>query len=171
MECPLCGYVWEAQENYEDVSPLTSFAMSEVDLFKRSSFRWVDLFGDDAALMANGFKAWSGIFFLNGRWHTVGGAMNKPARLLSIGERIICLAASDDWLNDNETDESAHKTRRWLSQPPTDRQLKYLPDHYRHDHNLTRYQASAFITFRFNKAAIRDVVFQAAKDHEALEVG
>ncbi|MBF0453885.1 MAG: DEAD/DEAH box helicase [Magnetococcales bacterium] len=170
MECPLCGYVWEAQVNDQDESALSGFVMSEVDLLKRSSFRWVDLFGDDAALMANGFNAWSGIFFLNGRWHAVGGANGKTAKLLSIGERVVCLAASDDWLNDNESDESAHKTRRWLNQPPTGRQLKYLPDHYRHDHNLTRYQASSFLTFRFNKAAIRDVVFQAAKDNDVREV-
>ncbi|MBF0453680.1 MAG: DEAD/DEAH box helicase [Magnetococcales bacterium] len=170
MECPLCGHVWEPQADDQPEPPVTNFIMSEVDLLKRSSFRWVDLFGDDEALMANGFNAWSGIFYLNGQWHAVGGAKGIAAKLLSIGERIVCLAACDDWLNDNESDESAHKTRRWLTQPPTDRQLKYLPVHYRHDHNLTRYQASAFLTFRFNKAAIKNCVFQAARDHDIREV-
>ena len=57
--------------------------MTEIDLLKRSSFQWCDLFGDDAALIANGFNAWGGVFFLNGRWYAVGGGTGKqpaPAR-------------------------------------------------------------------------------------------
>ncbi len=162
VECPLCGYVWEPQgDPGEEPEAITDFIMSEVDLLKRSSFRWCDLFGDDAALVANGFTAWGGVFFLNGRWHAVGGARGNKTRLLSIGERTVCLAAADDWLNENETDESAHKTCSWLNQPPTEKQLQYLPPDYRHDHNLTRYQASALLTFRFNKSAIRSLIFEA----------
>ncbi|MBF0370498.1 MAG: DEAD/DEAH box helicase [Magnetococcales bacterium] len=161
-ECPLCGYFWESQSDPgEEPEVITDFIMSEVDLLKRSNFRWCDLFGDDAALVANGFTAWGGVFFLNGRWHSVGGAKGNHARLLSIGERTVCLAAADDWLNENETDESAHKTRSWLNQPASEKQLQYLPAEYRHDLNLTRYQASALLTFRFNKSAIRSLIFEA----------
>ena len=161
-ECPLCGHVWESEaDSGEEPETITDFIMSEVDLLARSSFRWCDLFGDDAALMANGFSAWGGVFFLNGRWHAVGGARSNKARLLSIGERTVCLAAADDWLNESETDESAYKTRAWLNQIPTEKQLQYLPVEYRHDHNLTRYQASALLTFRFNKSAIRNLIFEA----------
>jgi DNA repair protein RadD len=87
--------------------------MTEIDLLSRSSFRWVDLFGDDGALVANGFTAWGGVFFLAGRGHAVGGAKDNSPRLLAIGERTVCLAAADDWLNEHETDESAHKSRRF----------------------------------------------------------
>jgi DNA repair protein RadD len=161
-ECPLCGHIWEPEErDGRDVTDISDFIMTEVDLLKRSSFRWVDLFDDDAAFMANGFNAWGGIFFLNGRWHAVGGAKGTQARLLSIGERITSLAAANDWLNDNETDESAHKTRSWLNQPPSEKQFQYLPVACRHDHNMTRYQASALLTFRFNKSAIRNLIFSA----------
>ena len=160
MECPLCGYFWERPAPSAD-EPITDFIMTEVDLLKRSSFRWVDLFGDDAAMMANGFNAWGGIFFLNGRWHAVGGSKGKKASLLSIGERAVCLAASDDWLNENETDESAHKTRSWLNQSPTEKQFKFLPVESRNDMGMTRYQASALLTFRFNKSAIRNLIFEA----------
>ncbi|ABK45338.1 type III restriction enzyme, res subunit [Magnetococcus marinus MC-1] len=165
-ECSLCGYVWESEVTGEGPESITDFIMSEVDLLKRSSFRWVDLFGDDAAMVANGFHAWGGIFFLNGNWHAVGGAKGQPTKLLSIGERTICLAAADDWLNESETDESAHKTKSWLNQPPTDKQLQYLPPAMRMDMGLTRYHASALLTFRFNKAAIRSLIFEA--DRQAL---
>ena len=70
----------------------------------------------------------------------------------------MCLAAADDWLNENETDESAHKTRSWLNQPATEKQLRYLPAGYRQDFGLTRYQASALLTFIFNKRAIQQLV-------------
>lgn len=163
-ECPLCGFIFESIDGGGDI-PLGDFVMSEIDLLKRSSFRWCDLFGDDAALMANGFSAWAGVFFLNGRWYGVGAAKGVAPRLLAIGERMVGLAAADDWLNEHESDESAHKTRRWLSQPPTDRQLAYLPADYRHDFGLTRYQASALLSFQFNRAAIRSLVF-GADEHD-----
>ena len=92
---------------------------TEIDLLKRSSFAWIDLFGADDALMANGFNAWGGIFFLEGRWHAVGGAKGQSPRLLGIGERTVCLAQADDWLNEVETDERAFKIRGWLNQAAT----------------------------------------------------
>ncbi|MBF0437401.1 MAG: DEAD/DEAH box helicase [Magnetococcales bacterium] len=161
-ECPICGHIWESEDdNGDEPEAISEFVMSEVDLLNRSCFRWVDLFGDDAALMANGFTAWGGVFFLNGRWHAVGGAKGNHARLLSIGERLVCLAAADDWLNTHESDESAHKTRSWLNQPPTEKQLTHLPVELRHDHSLTRYVASAKLTFKFNKNTIRELIFNA----------
>lgn len=158
-ECPLCGHVWERGGDGE---PLGDFIMSEVDLLKRSSFRWCDLFGDDAALVANGFSAWGGVFFLNGRWYGIGGLQRQRPKVLAIGERTVCLAAADDWLNENESDETAHKTRRWLNQAPTEKQLAHLPPEYRQDFGLTRYQASALLAFKFNRGAIRSLVFGAA---------
>ena len=161
MECPLCGYHFYSDKT-DDLQPISDFVMSEVDLLKRSSFQWCDLFGDDAALIASGFNAWGGIFFLQGRWHSLGGGKNLRPRLLAMGERTVCLAAADDWLNENETDESAHKTRSWLSQSATDRQLQFLPAEYRQDFGLTRYQASALLAFTFNKSAITQLVTSAS---------
>lgn len=159
-ECPLCGHIWEGSAS-DPVEPLSQFIMAEIDLLKRSSFEWVDLSGDDAALVANGFHAWAGVFFLNGRWYGIGGQPKKPAHLLAMGERSICLAAADDWLNTHESDESAHKSRGWLRQPPTDKQLAFLPPSYRTDYGLTRYHASALLSFRFNQSAIRGLVMGA----------
>ncbi|CUW37099.1 Type III restriction enzyme, res subunit [Magnetospirillum sp. XM-1] len=165
-ECPLCGHVWERAAS-DPGTPVTEFLMTEIDLLKRSSFRWCDLFGDDAALVASGFNAWGGVFFLNGRWYGVGGLARGMPHLLAIGDRTVCLAAADDWLNQNETDESAHKSRRWLNQPPTDKQLALLPVEFRQDLSLTRYQASALLAFRFNRQAIRTLVFDASNDTSA----
>ncbi len=141
--------------------------MSELDLLNRSSFRWCDLFGDDGALMATGFDAWAGVFFLNGRWYGVGGGKNLGTNLLALGERTVCLAAADDWLNEHETEDTALKSRRWLNQAATQQQLRYLPPAYRQDFGLTRYQASCLLAFRFNKRDIQFRVFGAADQREA----
>ena len=159
-ECPLCGEVLlqDEGETGADSAPLSGFVMTEIDLLKRSSFAWVDLFGTDDALMATGFTAWGGIFWMDGVWYGIGGAKGERPRLLGVGERTVCLAQADDWLNTHESDESAFKTRGWLRQPPTDKQLKYLPPECRHDFGLTRYRASALMTFGFNKRAIHAAV-------------
>ncbi|AVW90667.1 DEAD/DEAH box helicase [Celeribacter baekdonensis] len=159
-ECPLCGEALlpDEGETGADSAPLSGFVMTEIDLLKRSSFAWVDLFGTDDALMATGFTAWGGIFWMGGVWYAIGGAKGERPRLLGVGERTVCLAQADDWLNTHESDESAFKTRGWLRQPPTDKQLKYLPPECRHDFGLTRYRASALMTFSFNKRAIQAAV-------------
>lgn len=159
MECPFCGHTWERQP--QDGGVLSDFVMSEIDLLKRSNFRWCDLFGFDDALMATGFTAWGGVFFLAGRWHAVGGGQGMGTHLLAVGERTVCMAKADDWLNDHESEDSAHKTRRWLNEPPTEKQLRYLPEPMRADFGLTRYQASALLSFQFNKAQIQRLVVAA----------
>ena len=167
-ECPLCGEAFPREivecDEGPDATPLSGFIMSEIDLLKRSSFAWVDLFGDDAALMANGFNAWGGIFYLDGRWHAVGGSKGRAPRLLGVGERTVCLAQADDWLNEYETDESAFKSKGWLKQAATEKQLQYLPPAFRQDYGLTRYRASALMTFGFNKREIRQLVGRASPD-------
>jgi DNA repair protein RadD len=165
MECPFCNHVWERQP--QDGGVLSDFVMSEIDLLKRSNFRWCDLFGCDDALMATGFAAWGGVFFLSGRWHAVGGGQGMETHLLAVGERTVCMAKADDWLNDHESEDSAHKTRRWLNEAPTEKQLRYLPEPMRADFSLTRYQASALLSFQFNKAQIQRLVVAANDSHRA----
>jgi hypothetical protein len=163
MECPLCGHVWERQD--QELGVLADFVMSEIDLLKRSNFRWCDLFGQDDALMATGFSAWGGIFFLNGRWYAVGGGKDMKPHLLAVGERTVCMAKADDWLNDHETANSAYKTRRWLNEPPTPKQLQYIPEQLRSDFGMTRYQASTLLAFQFNKTSIQRLVVAANDSH------
>jgi len=170
-QCPLCGFSWAAEPKSQGLEKqekpaLDDFVMSEVDLFKRSSFLWSDLFGDDAALMATGFEAWAGVFFFSGGWHALGGGRALSTRLLAVGPRPICLARANDWLNEHETEDAARKSRRWLKQTATVAQLKYLPPEYRQDFGLTRYHASCLLAFRFNKRDIQSRVFSATKRRE-----
>lgn len=163
-DCPLCSYVFEFKDA---AAPLADFVMTEIDLLQRSNFAWSDLYGDDCALFATGFSAWAGMFLLNGRWHAVGGSDREPTRLLGVGERLVCLAQADDWLNAHESDDAAHKTRAWLNQTATDKQMACLPPSYRLDLGLSKYRASALIKFRQVKPAILRLVESA--DESVLE--
>lgn len=163
-ECPLCGFQWTSQDS-NPREAMDDFVMTEIDLLQRSNFRWCDLFGYDDAWMATGFHAWGGVFFLNGHWHGVGGGRDLTPRVLAVGDRTVCMAQADDWLNAHESQDTAHKTRRWLNEPPTEKQLRYLPPALRADYGLTRYQASALLAFHFNKMSIQRLVL-AANDAE-----
>jgi DNA repair protein RadD len=164
-ECPLCGYEWPKNIAEPSSELLADFVLSEVDLLKRSSFQWSDLFGDDAALLATGFEAWSGAFYLKGCWYGVGGKKKHAARVLATGERIVCIAAADDWLNEHETEDGAQKSKKWLKQAATPQQLKFLPAH-KTNFGLTRYHASCLLAFQFNKRDIQSVVQRASLSRE-----
>jgi hypothetical protein len=62
---------------------------------------------------------------------------------LAKGDRTVCLAAADDWLNEHETEDAANKSRKWLNQSATSQQLRYLPPAYRRDFGLTRFHPLA----------------------------
>ncbi|MDZ7710224.1 MAG: hypothetical protein U5K36_09275 [Roseovarius sp.] len=58
---------------------------------------------------------------------------------------------------------AAFKTRTWLTQPATEKQLQYLSPAARSDSGLTRDKASALMTFGVNKRAIRQLILSAAR--------
>lgn len=161
--CPLCSHVFEKEDQSIKVD-IDDFVMSEIELLERSPFRWCDLFGDEAAFMATGFQAWAGVFFDDGIWFAIGGRKNAKARILGNGERTVCFAAANDWLNTYETEDGAVKSRRWLNQPVTVQQLRYLPSVYKHDFNLTRYHASCLLAFHFNKRDINARIHSLRKE-------
>ena len=162
QECPICGHAFNRSddEDEEEKEVLSSVKMMEINLLNRSHFEWVDLFGDDASFISTGFEAWGGVFYFNGNWHSVGGQQKSTGSLLASGSRIVCFAAADDWLNEHETEETAHKTREWLREPPTPKQISTLPTESRLDFNLTRYRASARITFEMNKNKISELILE-----------
>jgi superfamily II DNA or RNA helicase len=171
QECALCGYEFfssaatgEAGAGDEPL-PLENFSLTEIDLLKRSSFRWIDLFDDDAALMASGFSAWAAIFWLGGYWHAIGG-FERDVQILGTGERTVMMAVADDFLNERETSESAHKTRRWMNEPASEKQLALLGEAVRFDFSMTKYRASCLLNFRFNKGRIRQLVERAVGQRE-----
>lgn len=157
MECPLCGHVFEVEEEldegYHD-GELTNFTLREIDIFDASPFKWEE-FWDGAVLIANGFDAWGMVIWYGGEWHAIGGARGKPIKHLERGEKIICLSGADDWIRASESENAAHKTRRWLHLPATDKQLGYLQIEPMKGLGISRYRASCMLTWKFQENRVQ----------------
>lgn len=119
-ECPLCGFEFSpAEKTSGTILDEQDFFMREINLFKRSNFKWMPLGDDQETFMASGFEAWGSVVFKNNQWHAVGGIHKERVRLLAVGEKMACIAAANDWMNQHESDTTAHKLRSWLSLPAT----------------------------------------------------
>ena len=157
--CPLCNFVFPYDEISEEMCGLSEeeFVMKEIDILQRSNFKWVPVTDDNHSFMATGFAAWTNVIFKNNQWYAVGAQKQGKAKLLAVGEKDLCFAAANDWMNLYETDDSSHKVKGWLNLPATPAQLGYLPDH-QIDYNLTRYKASALMNLKFNANSIKSAL-------------
>ncbi len=161
--CPLCGFIFDRES---ELAP-GEIDMMEFTLMDRSPFRWVSLFESDNLMMATGFNAWAGIFSLEGETWTALGKLTAERKLhkLAVSGRIQALAAADDFLRLNETNDAAKKSRRWLEDPATEKQLGLLRS-LGYDiqadplgrSKYTKYTASCHTNFSFNKQSIEQAL-------------
>jgi hypothetical protein len=137
--------------------PLENFFMREIDIFNASPFKW-ETFWHDAVLIANGFDAWGMVIWYGGEWNAVCGARGIGVKHLMRGDRLLCLSSADDFIRLNEQENSAHKSRRWLHLPPSDKQLQHLGMTQERRVSLTRYRASCLLTWKFNEQRVQDTL-------------
>lgn len=169
-ECPICGHEFKGPERGEaggaDESlgeTVSNVVMSEVDILEASPFRWCDLFGSGRVMLASGFEAWSAVCSADGeRWVSLGKLKGeRELRRLLNGERTQALAAADDFLRMNESDDAAKKNRRWLNDAITTRQWELLQRlGYGQDMMLafTKYSAACTLNFFWHRQAIEHEV-------------
>lgn len=169
-ECPLCGYVFPAEEDdgagLGDLEPkeeLGDFVMRELDIFDASPFKWEELW-DGILLIANGFEAWGMTIWYGGEWHAICGAKGVGIRHIARGDKLICLSSADDWIRTHESAEAAHKSRRWLKLPPSDKQLQYLEVDRLRAMGMSRYRASCLLTWKFNERHIQTALMQMGRE-------
>ncbi len=160
--CDFCGHVFTRAAGETQV--LSSFEMKEIALLDRSPFSWVDLHGDGQALMASGFEGWAGVFHDGTNWHALGRPKHRHIRTLAVGSRIQALAAADDFLRETETSSASAKSKRWINDPASLRQIQLLQKSGMTadglDFGLSKYAANCHLNFRWNKAAIKAAVLQ-----------
>jgi superfamily II DNA or RNA helicase len=158
--CPLCEFEFQ---KYAELSP-EEVSLVEFDLVAQSPFRWVSLFDSDSIMFASGFAGWAGVFSIDGgeTWTALGKlSLEKPIHKLAVSGRIQALAAADDWMRKIETDGAAKKSRSWLSDPATPKQLGLLrslgydvPADLLGHSQYTKYSASCHTNFSFNRHSI-----------------
>lgn len=167
-ECPICGFEWprtavqkleESREgdSINELGLLTDFVMTEVDLLEQSPYRWEDLFGNSTVTMANALEAWACVIKFQGRWIAMGGSKEKGIVIVGDNnDRLVSLAAADDFLRDNGDDDTANKQKRWLHLPPTDKQREMLGLTPMGAMAYSRYRASCMLQWKFSERGIKN---------------
>lgn len=157
--CPICGFTFERIDGKEP--EITEVSLTEMDILNASPFRWVDLFGTDTCLMACGFTAWAGVFSPDrgDTWMAIGKLQEeKKVHRLAVTGRLQAMSAADDFLRNYETSTTAKKSKRWLDDPATVKQLEILSKFgYGVGGALpgyTKYGAACHANFHFNKRLI-----------------
>jgi superfamily II DNA or RNA helicase/RNA polymerase subunit RPABC4/transcription elongation factor Spt4 len=157
--CPICGFEFATINKHGE---LVKFILIEVDLFEKSPFRWVDLFGTNKALMASGFDAWVGVFSSGEHYAAIGRKGRNKPRVLAIGEKINALAVADDFLRANENNSSVRKSKQWLNDTSTARQRDHLRNYNYNigefNFGFTKYDAMCHLNFVWNRPAIEKII-------------
>ena len=170
-DCAICGYEWPRPDEAVLAAAmgagsdgpklrtgLDDFIMTEVDLLADSPFRYETLFNGIVS-MASALDAWAVIVSYRGRWHAIGGAKESGIHhLADNGDRLLSMAAADDFLRENGDADMANKAKRWMTQPPSDKQLQILAVDPMSAIGMTKYLATCLIQWKFSEKAIRSVL-------------
>lgn len=173
-ECAICGYAFprdvetgqlttlppegDGEGGGAEKGVLSTFIMTEVDLLADSPFRYEALF-DGAVSMAAAFDAWVCIVSYRGRWHAIGGSKASGMHhLADNGDRLLSMAAADDFMREHGDSETANKAKRWMSQPPSDKQCEMLRVSPMQAMGLTRYGAACLLQWKWNESAVRKIL-------------
>ena len=158
--CPFCEHIFDSEK--EEKEELIRFKMTEYDLMQMSPFRWIDLFGDGVLRMAMGFSGFVGVARTSELSIAFGKSGKGKVRILSVGGAAQATAAADDFLREIEEDGAAKKTKRWLDQRATEKQIQHLRAQGINvgfmDFSWTKYKAACTLSFMWNKAAIESLV-------------
>ena len=171
-QCPICGFEFPKEEA-EEAEPsllgvdsdddgerqsLKNFVMTEIDLLNDSPFRYEHLF-DGLVCIATAFEAWVAVVSYAGRWHAIGGGKEPGVKhLADSSDRFIAMAAADDFMRMWGDTDGAKKTKRWLSQPCSDKQREYLGLDPMTAMGVTKYAAACQMTWKFNERVIRKIL-------------
>ncbi|WPY01761.1 DEAD/DEAH box helicase (plasmid) [Candidatus Trichorickettsia mobilis] len=165
VECPLCGCDLLKQESEasekesESLQVIANFKMREIDLLKRSGFSWTVLELEQEAMIASGFNSWCCILKQNDNsWSTIGGSTKRgeesnrqvPSKVVYSCNKAEAIEVGNDFLYRFEDEEAARKTASWRGMSPSESQLKWLPEKYKASDQLTKGDASNYLTFIFN---------------------
>ncbi len=156
--CSICGYEFKVETDlsgFYDV--VEEFRLIELELIKKSPFRWVELFSTSKIIVCTGFNAWACVCSKDEQdWFAFGGisAEKKSVSLLDISTRRNAIASADDFMRQNEKERSAKKTALWMQQPASVKQYELLNKIGIKNLGLTKVEAAAYLTFKFNQHKI-----------------
>lgn len=158
--CPTCDYVFDGvarrQKEAEERGVLEDFQLTEVEILELSPFRW-EGFWDGAVTIASAMTAWACVVQHDGKQYAVGGMDGQPgAQLIAVtGDRLQAMASADDYLREHGDKDAARKSKRWLHEPPSEKQYQLLNITPMSSSGMTKYRAACALTWKWKEKAIR----------------
>ena len=134
----------------------------------RSPFRWVNLFGNDSCLAATGFDCFALIAEVDGLSMAIVKRAKSRVRLIAVGTKRQAMAAADDYMRQNESGDTAKKTKRWLNDRPSAKQRESLEKYGVNvsimDFSWTKYKAACMLNYVWNKQFVDQIVYDIVSD-------
>lgn len=161
--CPTCDYIFDnvdrRRAEAEERGALEDFQLTEVEIFELSPFRWESFWGG-AVTIANAMSAWACVVQHDGRQYAVGGKDGEmKATLISVtDDRLQAIAAADDYLREHGDKDASRKSKRWLHEAPSERQLELLGLDMLSSIGMTKYRATCALTWKWREKLIRSRV-------------
>lgn len=159
--CPACEHVFDGverrQKEAEERGLLEDFQLTEIEIIEMSPFRW-EMFWNGIVTIANAMSAWAVVVRHDGKEWVVG-SKDEPgskAQLIAVTtDRLQAMASADDYLRENGDKDAARKSKRWIMEPPSDKQMQLLGYDPISAFGITKYRASCELTWKFKEKAIR----------------
>lgn len=120
---------------------------------KISPYRWETIY-DGLVVVANALSAEVVMVCYAGIWFCYGSlAGERSVKLLSRTHcKITALARGDDFLRTYGEKDGARKSKRWLNERPSDKQIELIGQA---GWTMNRYQASCHLTWKFKEEKVK----------------
>jgi hypothetical protein len=157
--------VGEEQDEGADIVELRHVNLAAIELLGKSPFAWEAIQGDQCRRIASGFDAWAGVLGtqMDDVWVAVGKTRGGHVRTLHVGIETQAICAADDFLRLNETSDAAKKSRRWLRELATPKQLDLLKAQGVDAGYTTKYEANCLLSWCWNRNAIQKALAKACR--------
>ena len=158
--CPACEHIFDGvarrQKEAEERGALEDFQLTEVEILEMSPFRW-ESFWDGMVTIASAMTAWACVVQHDGKQYAVaGGERYTSATLLTVTEdRLQAIASADDYLREHGDKDASRKSKRWLTEPPSDKQLIQLGLDAITSMGMTKYRATCALTWKWHERHVK----------------
>lgn len=158
--CPTCDYVFDGvarrQKEAEEKGVLEDFQLTEVEILELSPFRW-ESFWDGAVTIATAMTAWACVVQHDGKQYAIGGHDGLAGAMLIgvTGDRLQAIASADDYLREHGDKDASRKSKRWLNEPPSEKQLNILGLDPMSAGGMNKYRATCALTWKFKERHVR----------------
>lgn len=154
--CTFCYWMFLSEPDPEK-EELKFFELKELTIFQSSPYQWESFWGDKVYI-ASAFDAWAICMKSKGQWHVMGANTKIGLHHVMVGDKLLALAAADDFLRQHGDKKNAKKTKEWLQKTASAKQCRLLGIEPLAAMDITRYRAGCMLQWKFNQLGVEQVL-------------